>query len=151
MAITIVRDILTVPAGIIIHQTNTKGKMGAGLALQIKNKWPHVFEQYQQLCKQVPCSSMLMGKIQTIPVAERLLVCNMFAQDDYGRDKQYTSYEHMKLALQKIIELPSRIPCCPLFFLPYNVGCGLAGGDWLIVRQLIEECLPNAIICKFPA
>ncbi|EGL17721.1 hypothetical protein HMPREF9413_4472 [Paenibacillus sp. HGF7] len=23
--------------------------------------------------------------------------------------------------------------------LPYNIGCGLAGGDWDIVEQIIEE------------
>jgi len=33
-------DILTVKKGYVCHQVNIQGIMGAGLALQIKNKWP---------------------------------------------------------------------------------------------------------------
>lgn len=150
MAVTIEKNILTVSAGIIIHQVNTQGKMGAGLALQIKNKWPQVFEAYSELCNSVPMSTLLLGNIQTIEVADRLLVCNMFAQDKYGREGVYTSYQHMELAFKKIATLPKRVSCCPLFYLPENIGCGLAGGDWQVVYSLIQTYLPSAIICKLP-
>jgi hypothetical protein len=33
-------------------------------------------------------------------------------------------------------------------YIPYNMGCGLGGGDWEIVSGIIEETLPDAIIVK---
>lgn len=35
---------------ILGHQVNTLGAMGAGLAKQIKEKYPYVYEDYKNLC-----------------------------------------------------------------------------------------------------
>ena len=44
-------NILTFPERdedtIICHQVNCKGVMGAGLAKQIRDKWPVVFDEYK--------------------------------------------------------------------------------------------------------
>jgi len=42
------RDLLTIESGIIAHQVNCQGKMGAGLALKIRKKYPQVYEYYKQ-------------------------------------------------------------------------------------------------------
>lgn len=39
-------DILTVTHGIIAHQCNCRGVMGAGLALQVRNKYSKVYSEY---------------------------------------------------------------------------------------------------------
>ena len=53
MSITwIVGNILDAKADAILHQTNCKGVMGAGLALQIRNKYPDVYAKYRILCKE---------------------------------------------------------------------------------------------------
>ena len=37
-------DLLEIPSGVICHQVNCIGAMGAGLALQIRKKWSIVYE-----------------------------------------------------------------------------------------------------------
>ena len=46
-------DLLKTNVEVIIHQTNCKGVMGAGIALQIKNNYPEVFKYYVYFCKSV--------------------------------------------------------------------------------------------------
>lgn len=43
-------NLLDVKSGILCHQVNCVGVMGAGIALQIKGKWPEVFKQYKDKC-----------------------------------------------------------------------------------------------------
>jgi O-acetyl-ADP-ribose deacetylase (regulator of RNase III) len=40
-------NLLEVKSGIICHQVNCIGAMGTGIALQIRNKWPVVFNDYK--------------------------------------------------------------------------------------------------------
>ena len=42
-------DILDVTKGVICHQVNTRGIAGAGLALQIRKKYPEWYKWYQAL------------------------------------------------------------------------------------------------------
>lgn len=40
-------DITDITEGLIVHQTNVNGAMGAGVALAIKKKWPLVYDEYR--------------------------------------------------------------------------------------------------------
>lgn len=40
-------NILNVTEGIIVQQVNCHGIMGAGLAKQIRDKWPSAYDSYQ--------------------------------------------------------------------------------------------------------
>jgi len=35
-------------------------------------------------------------------------------------------------------------------YVPYLMGCGLAGGDWGIYSEIIEFYIPDAIIVRLP-
>jgi O-acetyl-ADP-ribose deacetylase (regulator of RNase III) len=69
-----------------------------------------------------------------------LTVVNCYSQYDYGREKnvKYVDYDALRLCLRKInftfrgdsIGLP-------------RIGCGLAGGDWEVVKKIIEEELTD--------
>ena len=99
-------------AKFICHQVNCMGKMGSGVALQVRQRFPHVYEEYKKVA-----SSDMLGKVQIVPVKPKYIgydcgsiaipsneqwICNFFAQDNYGYDgKQYTSLE----ALEKCLEL----------------------------------------------
>ena len=43
-------NILNCSENIIVHQTNCLGVMGAGLALQLRKKYPIIFDKYKILC-----------------------------------------------------------------------------------------------------
>ena len=44
-------NIFNCTENISVHQTNCQGVMGHGIALQIKNKYPEVFNAYYHYCK----------------------------------------------------------------------------------------------------
>ncbi len=144
------KDILTVDKGIIFHQVNCKGVMGSGVALALKNKWPVVFEAYQAHCKAAGADWHLLGDAQIVPVAENLYVCNVFSQYDYGYGQKHTEYSAIDHALQ-YSNLPSEyldsdLPC----YFPYKFGSDRGGGDWNVVKAIIEFRIRDVIFCKLP-
>lgn len=144
------KDILTVDSGIIIHQVNCRGVMGAGLARQIKTAYPRVFNSYKQLVDRSE-ASMLMGRAQVIRTKENsnLFVCNLYAQEFFGNDhKQYTHYPSIEKGLKN---LASRIVDKNMsIHIPYGLGAGLGGGDSSIILEIIEKHLPSATLYKLP-
>jgi len=136
-------DILCISHGLIGHQCNTKGVMGAGLALQIKKKYPHVYSSYQSACQS---NAFKLGSIQAIQITPELYIVNLGAQESYGRNKTYTSYEALTTCLKKLYDFSKKIDL-PIY-LPYGLGCGLAGGNWSIVKELINIHCPIATLCK---
>lgn len=137
------KDILTITKGIIAHQCNTKGVMGAGLAKDIRSKYPFVYMQYREayLANNLP-----LGSTQFIQVSPSLYIANLIAQDGYGRDKQYTNYEALAQCLKDLHQRSIDWKLC--VYIPYGLGCGLAGGDWNIVSKLVETHCPSTLICK---
>ncbi len=134
-------DILNAKENIIVHQVNELGVMGAGLALQIKNKYRNVYEKYKKYANK-DC----LGKIQLIKINKHQMICNMFSQRGINRIKQTTDYELMKQCFQKLAKLEEDTHIT--IAIPYKLGCGLAGGDWNIVSELIKEIIPNTVIYK---
>lgn len=137
--------------------------MGAGLAKQIRERYPHVYEKYRAAClaekRQAPSGSSgsrLLGKIQVIPVNPLLspdanttsqVIVNVFAQEFFGRDKRYTDYDALRSCLHKVNERFAGKTVA----LPYYMGCGLAGGSWDIVIKIIVEEFHDCdvLICKY--
>lgn len=134
-------DILKAKENIIVHQVNELGVMGAGLALQIKNKYPQVFTKYKQIANK-DC----WGQIQFVQIADNKFICNMFSQKGISRTHRTTDYELMRKCLTKLNTLAEQHNLTVA--IPYKIGCGLAGGDWNIVEQIIKETVPNANIYK---
>ena len=135
---TIYGDVLNIPRIYICHQVNCRGVMGAGVALQVKNKWPRAYEWYLKDCKG-KTKEELLGSISFLEVEDNVSVIHMFAQDAYGHSYNYTLYTAFEDCLKEICR------CIPkentILRFPYKIGCGLAGGDWDIIQRLIHEHL----------
>lgn len=141
------KNILTVERGFIVHQVNCRSKMGSGIAGQIRAKWPVVYDRYMAWMDEFGAENL--GCIQTVIVEPGLVVVNLAGQLNYGYDKkQYTDYDAILKGLttlsEKIKELNIDVPV----YIPYNMGCGLGGGEWPVVEVIIQSRLPDAIICK---
>jgi len=133
-------NILNATEDIIGHQVNCKGVMGAGLAKQIRSKYPSVYIKYKKLCDDEKYKNLL-GATQFVDVQDKTIV-NMFAQDGYGTSKIQTDYKALKLCLESIIYSVTTDYCLlynKSVALPFGLGCGLAGGDWKIVYGIIED------------
>jgi hypothetical protein len=69
----------------------------------------------------------------------------MFAQDGFGTDKRYTNYFAFAECLSSIkYNLPDNIQV----YFPWKISCGLGGGNWEIISEMIETAIPDAIIIK---
>jgi O-acetyl-ADP-ribose deacetylase (regulator of RNase III) len=144
-------NLLTIATGIIGHQVNLQGKMGAGLASQIRYRWPPAYYKYRKACDgsdEQYCLSL--GKIQLVKVKYEppLFIANLAAQVGISRTVQQTNYEALALCLSKLYYVSLRLQL--VSYLPYGLGCGLGGGDWEVVAQLIANNCPNAVICRQP-
>ena len=148
MIIDYVNDgIENAPMKHIIHGCNTLGKMGAGAAKAIAEKWPTVKEVYQK-----SPNKHILGEVIIAPTHTHALflepkvitmVYNVIIQDRITGPLPRISYDALEKALisYKIqilnnIDEPVAIT---------KIGCGLAGGDWSIVKDMLNEHLPT---CK---
>lgn len=132
-------NLLDVDHGIICHQVNCKHVMGAGLAAQIRRKYPRHYGDY---VSRIPH----LGGLCITQIDSDLYVVGIYGQDGYGRDKQYTQYPALKKGLAAVAKLGKEYSL-PVY-LPYGIGCGLAGGDWSIVSKIIERVVPEAIVVR---
>ena len=139
------QDILSVQEGIICHQVNCQGKMGTGIALAIHKKWPKVYNNY---IGWISNPGSLLGYFQLVEITPNLYVANMFCQDRYGRDKRYTDYNAVKQAFTELYNWWRKYLINLQIYIPYNMGCGNAGGDWKTYSDIVEEVCPGAIVCR---
>jgi O-acetyl-ADP-ribose deacetylase (regulator of RNase III) len=140
-------NILDVTKGIIVHQCNAQGVMGAGLAAKIRARYPVAYDIYRNKYLGDACE---LGSISCAFACNyELIIVNLIGQKFYGWDKNviYTDYEAFRNGCKKIKNLSDEQKDWPVYF-PFNIGCGLANGSWNIVSKIIEEELPNAIVCK---
>jgi len=143
---TILDDILLIKKGFICHQVNCKGKMGKGIALSIRKKFPIVYEEYMELHRN---KSLALGNILISKINEDLYVVSLMAQYNYGYNNRFTDYDKFKECILKLRSYIERLDSDTYpVFLPYKIGCINAGGDWNIILDVIKEVLPNAIIVR---
>lgn len=137
-------DITKMPSGLIVHQVNCKGVMGAGVALSIASRWPIVRTMYLQAHK---AGELKLGNVIIVPINNKLAVANVCGQENYGKDgKQYTDYAALHDGLSIVAKTGQKYE---RVYIPYMMGCGLAGGDWSIVSNMIFSKIPEAIIVQY--
>lgn len=113
--------------------------MGAGLAAQIRKKYP---KHYADFMSRVPH----LGGLCITQINFDFYIVGVYGQKEYGRQGTYTDYDALKKGLEAVRKMSDRTGLS--VYLPYGIGCGLAGGDWRIVRNIIEDSLPDAVIVK---
>lgn len=140
-------DIFTSDADIICHQVNCQGVFERGLSGQIKKMFPEVEKTYKILTKQWQDqaggkTAELLGRVSAQPVKKDgrwFLIANLYGQDDYGKSGLYTDYKALEKAVQEIRDFVDVRNKQEKIAFPYKIGCGNAGGDWEIVKDILER------------
>lgn len=116
--------------------------MGSGVALSLKKAYPAIFPGYKKYCNNL--GSALLGKIQMLTMSNGKIICNMFGQDAYGYDKQYTDIDSLEICFEKVRDyaISNNISTVAM---PYGIGCGRGGADWAEVYKLLEEYFNNPL------
>lgn len=61
-------------AKIICHQVNCQGVMGSGVAKEVRERYPKVYEEYHIYCESnKDCPERMLGVAQMVPVDEKVL------------------------------------------------------------------------------
>ena len=139
-------DLFDSDAKIICHQVNCQGRMGSGVALQVKNKYPEAYTEYKKMCDEFrDCTRYLLGTIQLIPtnLDKTQFICNLFAQDNYGYDgKKYTSTEALKscfISIRNVLECEHGLLHNAKIAMPWKISCARGGANWDEVYHMIDE------------
>ena len=135
----------------ICHQVNCQGKMNSGIAKQIREKWPVVYNNYMSKCDTISdltikTNDILLGSIQIVGLWEDYYsadfhqsVINMFSQEYYGYDgRRYTSYDAFWNCLNLIKQT---VPKGRSIAFPYNIGCCRGGANWEVIYAMIVAVL----------
>ncbi|XAK55542.1 Appr-1-p processing protein [Bacillus inaquosorum] len=138
-------NILDATEDIIVQQVNCKGVMGAGLAKAILNKYPNVKKEYQSFrnfnLNKGLTDKDLLGLVNYVQVSDGKVIANVFGQVNIKKncfDKTvYTKQEALTRGLKEVKELSEQLN--KSVAIPYGIGCGLAGGDWNIISELIDS------------
>lgn len=130
-------NILEAKENLIGHQVNCQGAFGAGLAKQIRYKYPFAYECYKEYCDEVEDKKELLGQIRQVGQKDGKVIVHIFGQLGYGRGRRQTNYEALEHGL-KLLEIKAR-NFNESVALPYGIGCGLAGGDWDVVYNIIDK------------
>lgn len=143
-------DLLSVAKGIIAHGCNCQGAFGSGVAGAIARKYPGVRDAYLQKHNRV---GWKLGDVQIVridgnPVKEvtnselfaekdKLFIANCATQFNYNpKTGPHLDYDALERCMKKVLRLcweqmlPLAIP---------HIGCGLAGGNWETVQEIINR------------
>lgn len=137
-------NLLNEDKGILVHGVNCQGKMGAGIALEVKRRYPQVYRSYFQFGNGARWQpSHLLGSVNFVPITPELVIVNAFTQEDYGNDgRRYVSYDAVDRCFAEINQyalrtgLPVKYP---------RIGAGLAGGNWDIISAIIHVNLAPSV------
>lgn len=139
-------NLLDISRGIIVHGCNAQGVMGAGVAKQIKIKYPTAFELYRSKCLSVPFDHryQLLGEVVWYTHGE-LIIGNCITQLYYGRDqnRDYVSYQAIEQCFKQVNQASLYNNALPVYF--PKIGAGLGNGNWDVIAEIIDRVLDDEI------
>lgn len=125
-------NIFDSPAQAITNTINTVGVMGKGLALEFKQRFPALFEDYRKRCEQ----GLVRPGIPYLWEDDHVQVLNFPTKrrwqdpsriEDIEEGLKYLSTHYQEMGIQTLALPP--------------LGCGNGGLNWENVRPLIEQYL----------
>jgi hypothetical protein len=129
-------DLFSAPDGIICHQVDCKGVMERGIAKTFKYVFPETYKIYKDICTH---EKDLLGK-NLFHTEATGKACCMFAQLDWrGHNVCNTNYAAFRECCKGIKSFVDFHRENYAINMPYKIGCGLGGGDWLIIKDILEE------------
>ena len=117
---------------VIVHGCNCMCVMGAGIAKQIRSKFPEAYEADLQTPKG---SREKLGSISSALVRRgkhTFHVVNAYTQFDWRGGGVKAEYESIRHAMRRVrVSFSGKRIAYPY------IGAGLAGGDWAVISEII--------------
>ena len=135
---------------IIVHCCNNLGGWGAGFTGALSARWGQAEDAYRLWFRQKDTMTVdapimetsgpfKLGEIQMVLVAPKLWICNLIGQMGIGVEpgqRPPVRYESIQLGLRKLRRHAQAKTAT--VHMP-RMGCGLAGGRWEGIEQMVNE------------
>ena len=142
-------DLLKSGCDIICHQVNEWGVMGAGIAKQIKEKYPKAFADYTNAIKEAKSKGKNLPLLALSKQPDGVIVANMFTQRNGKTDLELLRNAAIFLLMQIFDLFMTKLKfkeTTGVFFdrpfrvgIPYKYGCCIAKGDWESILKIWED------------
>ncbi len=135
-----------------IHQANCLCTMGSGVAKTVKEKYPEVWLADQGTNK---ADIHKLGTFSSAKASDGRVGYNLYGQFNFGKDGAlYTNYDAVRTGLLKIQQhITKNISPTAKVGIPFKIGCVRGGGNWNIIKGIIEEIFEKdtiqIVICEF--
>lgn len=133
------------PFTVIAHVCNNIGGWGSGFVVAVSRRW-----SAPEDCYRAWGPPYRLGDVQLVQVEDRLYVANIIGQNGTINNRRGEGppvrYEAIREALAQLAEWCLEVRANVA--MP-RIGCGLAGGSWAIVEQIVEEELTRKGVAVF--
>jgi O-acetyl-ADP-ribose deacetylase (regulator of RNase III) len=142
----------TQPAGdgpkIIVHICNDVGGWGRGFVLAISKRWPEPERQFRAWHRGETGQPFALGEVQFVEVDESISVANLIGQHDIHTIDGIppVRYDAIRKGLQTTAAKAKQTGAS--VHMP-RIGCGLAGGKWELVSEIVERELTKEGVAVF--
>jgi hypothetical protein len=147
-------DLLKINSGIILHQVNYLGTLNAGLGKLLSDKYPGLAES---LFKHASINILSMDSHSNLGthydyVMEDLTIINCFTEKGLCSERQpndppNTQYNSIIECFNSVMKKYSKEADEGKIYLPFKYGCGLAGGNWYIVNEILKD-YPFVVVAR---
>ena len=123
---------------IIAQGCNCHITQGSGVAGQLR-EYPTVFEADQEFGRYADKSKL--GEYSIAAIGDNVTVLNMYTQFGYGTNTRHANYSAIAHCFARAnLEFGSYTIVIP------KIGSDLAGGDWDIIEQIIDDATPELAV-----
>lgn len=128
-------DVLNSGEQIVVHGCNCFNTMGSGVARQVKEQFPQAYNEDQKTLRgdETKLGNFTFGRKLRVDGSETIVV-NAYTQYKYTFIEVDVDYKALETVFEKICERFSH----EVIAMP-KIGCGLAGGDWKTVSEILER------------
>jgi O-acetyl-ADP-ribose deacetylase (regulator of RNase III) len=120
---------------VILHGCNCFHKMGAGIAKRLVSVYPKILEEDKMTRF---ADKRKLGTILPITVEKDVIVINCYTQYNYGRGEELINYNAVYWCMVNVKQYLYSLDK-PYELRSPKIGCGLAGGDWERVKDIITQ------------
>lgn len=127
---------------IICHICNDRKAWGAGFVLAISRRW----HEPELIYRQQP--ELVLGEVMFVPVENEVIVANMVAQRGFPTRQNPVAVDYAALENCLLIVASACREKNASVHMP-RIGCGIGGGLWDKVEEIIGRTLTNVSVTVY--
>lgn len=131
----------------IVHGVSCFPVLGAGLALQLTKLNPSLLKSHKAYLESFKNKANALGTYTVFHASPQKKIVNLYQQLTVSRKEPTLILSAFEQAIKDFAK--KQHSYTPIYF-PYKIGCGLAGGRWEDVLEIIAENIDYFYIVKLP-